>query len=72
MSNQALKTLTYGAMHLVVAIAVAYGVTRNWQTAMAVGLIEPLAQTIAYNFHERAWARSTGTPLPAMRLFHVH
>jgi len=39
---------------------------------MAVGLIEPLAQTIAYNFHERAWARSTGTPLPAMRLFHVH
>lgn len=53
----AAKTLTYAAMHLVVAVAVAYALTRDWRVALAVGLIEPLVQTVAFNLHERAWAR---------------
>ncbi len=72
MPEPALKTFTYGLMHLVVAIAVAYAVTRNWQAALAVGMIEPLVQTFAYNFHERAWARAGRAPAPAFRIRHAH
>jgi uncharacterized membrane protein len=54
----ALKTLTYATMHLTVAVAVAYALTRNWHIALAVGLIEPLVQTVAFNLHERAWSRA--------------
>jgi uncharacterized membrane protein len=70
MSRAALKTLTYGLMHLVVAIAVAYAVTRNWQAALAVGLIEPFVQTVAYNFHERAWSKAGDRP--ALQFLHAH
>lgn len=70
MPRPALKTLTYGLMHLVVAVAVAYAVTRSWQAALAVGLIEPLVQTVAYNFHERAWAKARARP--AFRFAHAH
>jgi uncharacterized membrane protein len=70
MTISALKTLTYGLMHLVVAVAVAFAVTRSWQAALAVGLIEPLIQTIAYNFHERAWAKTGHRP--AFGFHHAH
>lgn len=66
----ALKTLTYGLMHLIVAVAVAFAVTRNWQAALAVGLIEPVIQTLAYNFHERAWAKAGERP--SWRPAHAH
>lgn len=52
-----LKTLTYGLMHLTVAVCVAYALTRNWHAALAIGLLEPLVQTFAYAFHEKVWAR---------------
>lgn len=54
----ALKTLTYAAMHLTVAVAVAYALTRDWRVALAVGLVEPLVQTFAFNIHERLWSRA--------------
>ena len=44
-------------MHLVVAIAVAHTITRNWRAALAVGLIEPAVQTVAFLIHDRVWAR---------------
>ncbi|MDZ7629296.1 MAG: DUF2061 domain-containing protein [Parvularculaceae bacterium] len=72
MPNAARKTLTYGIMHLTLAIAVAYAVTQDWRAALAVGLIEPLVQTIAYNLHERAWAKAAAQEAPALRLVHVH
>lgn len=53
-----LKTLTYGLTHMVVAMAVVFALTRDWRAALAVGLIEPVAQTVAYVLHERAWARA--------------
>jgi len=52
------KTLTYSLMHLTVAFAVAFALTRNWQAALAIGLVEPLFQTAAFALHERAWARA--------------
>jgi uncharacterized membrane protein len=52
------KTLTYSLMHLVVAVSVAYALTRNWHAALAIGLIEPIFQTAAFAVHERLWARA--------------
>ena len=52
-----LKTATYGVMHLTVAIAVAYALTRDWRIALAVGIVEPIVQTFAFAIHERLWAR---------------
>ncbi len=54
----AAKTATYAAMHLTVAVAVAYALTRDWRIALAVGVIEPMVQTVTFNLHERAWARA--------------
>ena len=63
------KAVTYSAMHFAVAVTVAFALTRNWHAALAVGLIEPLVQTLAYTLHEQVWARfslrrqaSTSTP----------
>ncbi|MFN7055786.1 DUF2061 domain-containing protein [Hyphomonas sp.] len=57
MPRPALKTLTYSVMHFAVAITVAFALTGSWQAALAIGLIEPAVQTIAYAVHERVWER---------------
>ena len=51
------KTLSYSVMHLTVAIAVAYALTRDWRAALAIGMIEPIFQTLAFAVHEKVWAR---------------
>ena len=51
----ALKIASYGLMHLVVAIAVAFAITGDIRLALAIGLIEPFFQTIAYTIHDRVW-----------------
>ncbi|MCO8019243.1 DUF2061 domain-containing protein [Brevundimonas diminuta] len=53
----ALKIASYGAMHLIVAILVAFALTRDWRLALAVGVVEPVFQTIAYSIHDRVWHR---------------
>jgi uncharacterized membrane protein len=53
----ALKIASYGVMHLIVAILVAFAITRDWRIALAVGMIEPIFQTVAYIFHDRIWHR---------------
>ncbi|MBI1186949.1 MAG: DUF2061 domain-containing protein [Alphaproteobacteria bacterium] len=58
----ALKTASYSAMHFVVAVAVTYAVTQDWRAALAVGLIEPAAQTVAFLAHDRLWARLERRP----------
>lgn len=63
MNRTLMKTGTYGLMHLCVAIAVAYALTRNWGLALAVGVVEPIVQTFAFALHERLWARK-GDPAP--------
>lgn len=52
----AFKPVTYSAMHLMVAVSVAYALTQDWRIALGVGIIEPMVQTVAYVFHEKAWA----------------
>ena len=56
----ALKTGSYSLMHLLVAIAVAYAITQDWRAALAVGIIEPSVQTLAFLAHDRAWAKVEG------------
>ncbi|WP_292036956.1 MULTISPECIES: DUF2061 domain-containing protein [unclassified Brevundimonas] len=53
----ALKIASYGLMHLIVAILVAFALTRDWRVALAVGLVEPIFQTFAYSIHDRVWHR---------------
>lgn len=53
----ALKTVTYGVMHFAVAVAVAFALTQNWRLALAIGVIEPLVQTVFFTVHDRVWAR---------------
>lgn len=53
----ALKIASYGVMHLVIAILVAYALTRDWRLALAVGMVEPFFQTVAYSIHDRVWHR---------------
>jgi uncharacterized membrane protein len=59
------KTLSYSLMHLLVAVAVAYALTRDWRAALAIGLVEPFFQTIAFAVHERLWARAERRSAPA-------
>ncbi len=58
----ALKTLTYGLMHFMVAVAVAYAVTGDAAVALGVGILEPLIQTVFYTLHERLWAGRATSP----------
>lgn len=44
-------------MHLIVAILVAFALTRDWRIALAVGVVEPIFQTLAYSIHDRIWHR---------------
>lgn len=62
MTRVALKSSTYAVMHLLVAIAVAYALTRDWRVALAVGLVEPFVQTIFFTIHDRVWARIETRP----------
>jgi uncharacterized membrane protein len=58
------KTATYAVMHFTVAIGVAYALTRDWQIALAVGLVEPAVQTVAFAIHEKLWARHSEKVAP--------
>lgn len=51
------KTISYAMMHMTIAILVAYALSGSWAVALAIGLIEPCFQTVAYFFHERLWHR---------------
>lgn len=53
----ALKIASYGVMHLIVAMLVAFAITRDWRLALAIGVVEPFFQTIAYSIHDRVWHR---------------
>lgn len=53
----ALKIASYGVMHLIVAMLVAFAITQDWRMALAIGFVEPFFQTIAYSFHDRVWHR---------------
>lgn len=50
-----IKTLSYAIMHMTFAIIVAFILSGSWQVALAIGLVEPCVQTVAFFFHEKIW-----------------
>ena len=61
------KTATFAAVHFSVAFSIAYLLTGSTSIAGAIALVEPLANTVAYFFHERAWSR-IGSGVPAVSI----
>jgi uncharacterized membrane protein len=53
------KTGTFALVHFTVAFGVAFLLTGSAAIAGALALLEPLANTVAFLLHERAWARFT-------------
>ena len=53
------QTDTRAVLHFTVALAIAYLLTGSIGIASALALIEPMANTVAFFLHERAWSRIT-------------
>jgi uncharacterized membrane protein len=53
------KTGSFALLHFTVAFSIAYLLTGSIGVASVLALIEPLANTVAFFFHERAWSRVT-------------
>jgi len=51
------KTASFAVLHFAVAFSIGYLLTGSLRIASALALIEPLANTVAYFLHERAWSR---------------
>lgn len=51
-------------LHFAVAFGVAYALTGSLAIATGIGVIEPLANTVAFYFHERAWRQVDGHDSP--------
>lgn len=51
------KTLSFAAVHFAVAFSVAYALTGSLAIGGAIALVEPVFNTVAYFFHEKAWER---------------
>ncbi|MGF1686308.1 DUF2061 domain-containing protein [Photobacterium japonica] len=50
------KTLTFAALHFTIAFSVAYMLTGDLLIGSLIAMIEPSVNTVAFYFHEKAWA----------------
>lgn len=50
------KTLTFAVIHFSVAFTVTWLLTGSLVLGGLIALIEPAVNTVAYFFHEKAWA----------------
>lgn len=55
MQRDVVKTASFAAVHFSVAFGIAYALTGSLAIATGIGLIEPVANTVAFFFHERIW-----------------
>lgn len=55
----ALKTLSYGTLHVAVATSVAYALTGDVAISLGIGLLEPMVQTMLFPLHDWLWERKT-------------
>lgn len=69
LSQSLAKTGTFALVHFAVAFSIAYALTGSAPIAGAIALLEPIANTVAYFFHEQAWNRFglTARPLQTAR-----
>ena len=47
-------------LHFSVAFGVAYALTGSLGISSAVALVEPMVNTVAFYFHEKAWQKFGG------------
>lgn len=52
-----IKTMTFAILHFATAFGVACILTGSIGISSAVALVEPLANTVVFYFHEKAWRR---------------
>ena len=73
MTRDLAKTLTFAAVHFTVAFSVAYLLTGSVPAATGLALIEPMVNTVAFFFHERAWRAVEGRDTAPVRVrLHRH
>lgn len=65
-----IKTCSYTAMHFSIAFSVAWLLTGDLVVGGLVALVEPAVNSIAYVFHEKAWAK-INAPKNSSPLLHV-
>lgn len=53
-----LKTMSFAAVHFTVAFTIGYLLTGSVLVGGVMALVEPACNTVAYHFHEKAWARA--------------
>lgn len=53
------KTLSFAVIHFTVAFSVAYLLTGDLLIGSLIAMIEPMVNTVAFFFHEKAWQSST-------------
>lgn len=51
------KTMSFAAVHFVVAFTVGYAMSGSILVGGAIALVEPALNTVAYHFHEKVWDR---------------
>lgn len=51
------KTLTFAVLHFTVAFTLAYLLTGDVILGSLIAMIEPMVNTIAFYFHDRAWQK---------------
>jgi uncharacterized membrane protein len=71
MQRDVAKTASFAAVHFSVAFGIAYALTGSVAIATGIGLIEPIANTVAFYFHERIWRnidarRANTAPAPGL------
>lgn len=49
------KTISFAVVHFTVAFSVAYILSGSLLVGGAIALVEPVINTLAYHFHEKAW-----------------
>lgn len=51
------KSLAFGVMHVGIAFGVGYALTGSVAVAGAITFVEPLVNTVAHYFFDKAWER---------------
>ena len=73
MTRDLIKTITFASVHFTVAFTVAYLLTGSVPVATGLALFEPMVNTVAFFFHERAWRAYEGREaVPARIRLHRH
>ena len=66
------KTLSFAVVHFAVAFTVGYALTGSVVIGSLLALVEPACNTVAFYWHERAWARWGGGGAAAAEARRAH